>query len=37
MGWYSDDEKTLGTNNTIASLSFGANETSHLSISKLNN
>jgi alkylated DNA repair dioxygenase AlkB len=24
MGWHSDDEKTLGTNNTIASLSFGA-------------
>ncbi|MGA9171355.1 MAG: alpha-ketoglutarate-dependent dioxygenase AlkB [Nitrososphaeraceae archaeon] len=24
MGWHSDDEKTLGKNNTIASLSFGA-------------
>jgi alkylated DNA repair dioxygenase AlkB len=24
MGWHSDDEKSLGTNNTIASLSFGA-------------
>jgi len=24
MGWYSDDEKSLGKNNTIASLSFGA-------------
>jgi alkylated DNA repair dioxygenase AlkB len=24
MGWHIDDEKTLGTNNTIASLSFGA-------------
>jgi alkylated DNA repair dioxygenase AlkB len=24
MGWHSDEEKTLGTNNTIASLSFGA-------------
>jgi len=24
MGWHSDDEKSLGKNNTIASLSFGA-------------
>ena len=24
MGWHSDDEKPLGKNNTIASLSFGA-------------
>jgi alkylated DNA repair dioxygenase AlkB len=24
MGWHSDDEKALGKNNTIASLSFGA-------------
>jgi alkylated DNA repair dioxygenase AlkB len=24
MSWHSDDEKTLGTNSTIASLSFGA-------------
>ena len=24
IGWHSDDEKTLGKNNTIASLSFGA-------------
>jgi alkylated DNA repair dioxygenase AlkB len=24
MGWHSDDEESLGTNNTIASLSFGA-------------
>jgi hypothetical protein len=23
MGWHSDDEKPLGKNNTIASLSFG--------------
>ena len=23
MGWHSDDEKSLGKNNTIASLSFG--------------
>ena len=30
MGWHSDDEKSLGKNNTIASLGFGQNETSHL-------
>ena len=24
MGWHSDDEKSIGKNNTIASLSFGA-------------
>jgi alkylated DNA repair dioxygenase AlkB len=24
MGWHSDDTKSLGKNNTIASLSFGA-------------
>jgi alkylated DNA repair dioxygenase AlkB len=24
MGWHSDDEKSMGKNNTIASLSFGA-------------
>jgi alkylated DNA repair dioxygenase AlkB len=24
MGWHSDDEKSLGKNNTIASLSLGA-------------
>ena len=24
MGWHSDDEDSLGKNNTIASLSFGA-------------
>ena len=36
MGWHSDDEKPLGKNNTIASLSFGAERKSHLSISKLN-
>jgi alkylated DNA repair dioxygenase AlkB len=24
MGWHSDDEKPLGKNSTIASLSFGA-------------
>ncbi|MFZ0327406.1 MAG: alpha-ketoglutarate-dependent dioxygenase AlkB [Nitrososphaeraceae archaeon] len=27
MGWHSDDEKPLGKNNTIASLSFGAEQT----------
>jgi alkylated DNA repair dioxygenase AlkB len=26
MGWHSDDEKPLGKNNTIASLSFGAEQ-----------
>ena len=35
MGWHSDDEKPIGKNNTIASLSFGA-ERKFSSTSKLN-
>jgi alkylated DNA repair dioxygenase AlkB len=36
MGWHSDDEKPLGKDNTIASLSFGAERKFSLNISKLN-